>query len=89
MKSTDTPPEDLSERKLFTEYVELLEQDTPDSGYTKMKLKRRRIALLSEIGDRLEELEATKAILCDDRIEQDQSETMTNGSSMEIGFDKE
>jgi hypothetical protein len=63
MRSTDTAPEQLSERELFTEYIELLEQDTPADGYTKTKLAERRASLLAEIGERLEALEAAKALL--------------------------
>lgn len=89
MVSTDSPPEDLSERELFTEYVDLLEQNSPNNGHAETKFKRRRISLLSEIGDRLEELEAAKALLCDGSIEQNQNEPILNDTSADIEFDDE
>ncbi|MFC4990384.1 MULTISPECIES: hypothetical protein [Saliphagus] len=89
MDSTDTPPEELSEGELFTEYVELLERNAPTDGYTKTKLKRRRISLLSEIGDRLEELEAVKALLCDASIDRAGEAAGRADSSTEIGIDGE
>lgn len=89
MVSTDPPPEDLSERELFTEYVDLLEQNLPNNGHTKTEFKQRRISLLSEIGNRLEELEAAKALLCDGSIEQNQNEPMPSDTSADIEFDDE
>lgn len=69
MPSTDTPPQQLSERELFTEYVELVEQNEPTDGYSKTKLNERRASLLAEIGERLEALEAAKALLYNESIE--------------------
>lgn len=72
MGSTDTAPENLSEQELFTEYVEILDQDSSANGYSKTKLEKRRASLLAEIGERLEALEAAKALLYDDSIETNQ-----------------
>lgn len=63
MKSTNVSPEKLSERELFTEYIELLNQEPPDNGYQITKFNKRRAQLLAEIGERLEALEATKSLL--------------------------
>lgn len=77
MEISDTAPEQLSERELFTEYVELLEQDSPADGYSKTKLDERRASLLTEIGERLEALEAAKALLYNNNIE-------TNHDNMDV-----
>lgn len=59
-----TPPEQLSERQLFTEYVELLKQrETPTDAYGEVKLHERQARLLAEVGERLEALEAAKSLL--------------------------
>ena len=61
---TQTPPEQLPERELFEEYVELLKQhETPADAYEEVNLHERQARLLAEIGERLEALEATKALL--------------------------
>lgn len=77
MVSPDTAPEELPERELFTEYVELLEQDSPANGYQQTKLDERRASLLAEIGERLEALEAAKALLYNNNIE-------TNHDNMDV-----
>lgn len=59
-----TPPDQLSERQLFAEYVELLKQrETPTDAYGKVKLHERQARLLAEVGERLEMLEAAKSLL--------------------------
>lgn len=64
MSVSETPPEKLSERELFTEYVRLLKQhETQTNGYEEIRLYERQMRLLAEIGDRLEALEASKALL--------------------------
>jgi hypothetical protein len=61
---TQTPPEKLSERELFTEYVELLKQPETDiSTYEEVKFDERQARLLAEIGERLETLEAVKSLV--------------------------
>lgn len=61
---TETPPERLPERELFTEYVNLVEQDeTPADPYEEVALQERQARLLAEIGERLEALEAAKALI--------------------------
>lgn len=90
MASTDTAREKLSERELFAEYVELLEQDPPADGYQKTKFDERRTSLLAEIGDRLEALEAAKALLYDESTENnhDSIDTEQADDSMELAFDE-
>lgn len=67
MKFTDTPPEQLGERELFTEFVELIdEHDGPSGGYSTARRRARHANLLAEIGERLETLEAAKSIIGDD-----------------------
>lgn len=64
MKITDKPPDQLTERELFTEFVEVL--DRPDGvaeGYDEARLRARRADLLAEIGERLEALEAARALI--------------------------
>ena len=65
MKITDTPPEQLSERELFEE------SDESREGYSKARLHARRADLLAEIGERLEALEAAKALISDTGSERD------------------
>lgn len=61
---TETPPEHLSERELFVEYVELLKQcETLADAYEEVNLDKRQAHLLTEIGERLEALEAAKSLL--------------------------
>jgi hypothetical protein len=63
---SNTPPEQLSERELFTEYVELLKQrEISGDAYEEVTLHKRQACLLAEIGERLEALEAAKALLHD------------------------
>lgn len=63
---TEAPPEQLSERELFIEYVELLKQrEQPADVYEEVTLHERQARLLAEIGERLEALEAAKAIIGD------------------------
>lgn len=65
MRITDTSPDQLSERELFTEFVEILDEpDVPADGYDEARLRARRAELLAEIGERLETLEATRALIC-------------------------
>lgn len=60
---TETPPEQLTERELFAEYVELLNQRQANADtYQKVKLHERQARLLAEIGERLETLEAIKSL---------------------------
>ena len=91
MVSPDTAPEELPERELFTEYVELLEQDSAANGYQQTKLDERRASLLAEIGERLEALEAAKALLSDENVESnhDSTDTEQANDSMELSFDEE
>ncbi|WP_049903414.1 hypothetical protein [Halococcus agarilyticus] len=66
MGLTETPPEDLAERELFTEFVDLLdESEGSQEGYSEARIRARRADLLAEIGERLEALEAAKALICD------------------------
>jgi hypothetical protein len=66
MEITETPPSQLSERRLFTEYVELLDaQAEPLDGYDAVRVRNRQTELLAEIGERLEALEAAKSLICD------------------------
>ncbi|EMA47864.1 hypothetical protein [Halococcus saccharolyticus] len=60
----ETPPEDLAERELFAEFVELLDESAESgAGYSEARLRARRADLLAEIGDRLEALEAAKSLI--------------------------
>ena len=60
----DKLPSQLAERELFTEYVEILKQhEEPVDVYEEVDLEERQARLLAEIGERLEELEAAKALL--------------------------
>lgn len=64
MGRTETPPEQLSERELFAEFVELLDEpDESREGYSEAHRRARRADLLAEIGDRLEALEAAKSLI--------------------------
>ncbi|EMA41273.1 hypothetical protein [Halococcus hamelinensis] len=63
MNPPETPPERLSERELFTELVDLLDESDDPEGYTEARFRARRAALLAEVGDRLETLEAVKSLL--------------------------
>ena len=59
-----TPPEELSERELFNQYVKLLDQhESPINGYGAIKRHKHQAKLLTEIGERLETLEATKSLI--------------------------
>lgn len=61
---TGIPPEQLPERELFAEYVELLKQrEMPADSYEEVNLHKRQACLLAEIGERLETLEAAKSLL--------------------------
>lgn len=72
MQITETPPEQLSERELFTEFVELLDEpDGSREGYSEARLRARRADLLAEIGERLEALEAAKSLIGDTGPERD------------------
>lgn len=64
MSITDTAPEHLSERELFAEFIEISDRSSDSAGdYSKAHLRARRANLLAEIGERLETLEAIKALL--------------------------
>lgn len=89
MGPSDTAPEQLSERELFTEYMRILEQESAAGGYSKAKLDERRASLLAEIGERLEALEATKTILYDETDDsQDSTDSEQGDDSMELAFDE-
>ena len=76
----DKSPSQLAERELFTEYVELLKRDEkPVNAYEEVDLQERQARLLAEIGDRLEELEAVKALL-DTPSNMEQTDSQTEGS---------
>lgn len=61
---TETPPERLPERELFREYVDSLkQQEMPADPYEEVTLQERQARLLAEIGERLEALEAAKALI--------------------------
>lgn len=63
---TDTPPEQLSERELFREYVKSLKQHRiSGDAYEEVNLHKRQACLLAEISERLEALEAAKALFED------------------------
>ena len=63
MQASQTPPEDLSERQLFNEYIELLESSSDAlDGYEEANIEKRQSALLAEVGERLETLEAIKSL---------------------------
>lgn len=91
MVSSSTVPEKLSERELFTEYIELLDQHSPTDGYQKTKLDERRAALLAEIGERLEALEAAKALLYDESLENNSDSTTTEQDDdlMNLNFNED
>lgn len=64
MRRTKKPPKELSERKLFNEFIELTSETTQSlDGYETAILQKRQAELLAEIGERLETLEAIKALL--------------------------
>ena len=64
MEVAERDPDELSERELFTEYVQLIKQsDIPADGYEEVRLHERQARLLAEIGERLEALEAAKALI--------------------------
>lgn len=66
MMTEDTRPEDLTERELFSAFVETLDRaDEGLEGYDEARLRDRRTRLLAEIGERLEALEAAKALICE------------------------
>jgi hypothetical protein len=70
MSITETTPEQLSERELFTKFVEISDKSADSKeGYSKAHLQARHANLLAEIGERLETLEAMKALLSDDESE--------------------
>jgi hypothetical protein len=76
----DTPPEQLSERELFTEYVELLKQrEISGDAYEEVTLHKRQACLLAEIGERLEALEAAKALLEDTNTNNEPSQYQADG----------
>jgi hypothetical protein len=77
---TDTPPEQLSERELFTEYVESLKQrEISGDAYEEVNLHKRQACLLAEIGERLEALEAAKALLEDTNTNNEVSQHHADG----------
>ena len=66
MDFSDKPPEQLSERELFSEYVELLQhREGTEDPYREVEFQKRQAQVLAEIGERLEALEAVKALICD------------------------
>ncbi|WP_227357421.1 hypothetical protein [Haladaptatus salinisoli] len=64
MRTNKNPPGELSERQLLNEFVELT-RETSESldGYEEAFRQKREAELLAEIGERLETLEAIKALL--------------------------
>ncbi|SIR83129.1 hypothetical protein SAMN05421858_4022 [Haladaptatus litoreus] len=67
MKITDIPPSRLTEQQLFAEYVELMDDFSRTlEGYDAVQYEKRRMELLAEIGERLETLEAVKALIGDE-----------------------
>lgn len=66
MSTPETTPEQLSERELFAQFVEVSEMSADSKeGYSKAQFQARQANLLAEIGERLETLEAMKALLGD------------------------
>lgn len=64
MQTIETPPEELSERQLFNEYMEINGESLESfDAYEEATLEERRSALLAEVGERLETLEAIKSLI--------------------------
>lgn len=85
MEITDTPPEQLSERELFTEFVEILDRSTDSSkGYSEARLRARRAALLAEIGERLEALEAARSLISKTESEREHTQWRKQETNQEV-----
>lgn len=85
METTDIPPEQLSERELFTEFVEILDRPTDSSkGYSEAQLRARRAALLAEIGERLEALEAARSLISKTESERERTQRRKQETNQEV-----